>query len=475
MPSLRPAVAAPPLVFLLIACGGGTGGSGATPAPATSAVVGRIDSIAQDRLKTGPVAGFSIGVMKGQDTILLKGYGKADLELDVPTPSHAVYEIGSVTKQFTGAAILQLRDAGKLSLDDNISKYLPDFPTQGNTITVRQLLNHTSGIRGYTEMASVRALMAQDLPRDTLVKLVRREKFDFPTGTALVYNNSAYFLAGLIIEKLSGMSYAEYVKKNLFDKAGMRDAAYCSEKTILKGKVKGYDVSMEPVAGDTSKKQPVLRNKGLLVHTWPYAAGSLCASVNDLLAWNRALHGGQVLPAASYADLIAPAKLNDGTTLRYGLGLSRRDVHGHALIEHGGGIFGFVSASHHYPDDSLTVVVLLNTAGPVDADKLARDVAFTILEKRTPKTEAYSGDLAQFAGTYRGVGRGEAMQLEVAVNGNTLTIQAPQDSAAKAMQYLGNDLWMEEENRLHFAPAKGTMLLHVDQIYGYSTLTRTKP
>lgn len=332
----------------------------ATPAVARSQVSdpvrirAAVDSIAAAALATGRAAGLSIGVVRGRDTIVLKGYGKADLELDVPTPDRAVYEIGSVTKQFTSASILLLMEQGKLSLDDPMTKYLPDYPMQGHVVTIRRLLDHTSGIMGYTEMPMFGGLMMQHLSRDTLVKLISAQPFKFAPGEGLSYNNSGYFLLGLIIEKASGMPYAEFVQKNLFDRVGMRDSHYCSEREIMPRKVKGYEVNGNRL---------VL--KGYLDHTWPYAAGSLCSSAWDLVAWTQALHGGRVLKPESYRLITTPQPLNDGTPVRYAMGLSNDSLGGHHVIQHGGGINGFLTDLAYFPDDQLTIAVLVNTAGPV--------------------------------------------------------------------------------------------------------------
>jgi len=136
-----------------------------------AALVAALDSIARAALKDGRAAGLSVGVVKGRDTLLLKGYGSADLEFDVPTPDRAIYEIGSITKQFTASAILQLVEQGKLSLDDDLSKYLPDYPEQGHRIPIRRLMDHTSGIKGYTEMPGFVAFAMRKLPRDSLVAI----------------------------------------------------------------------------------------------------------------------------------------------------------------------------------------------------------------------------------------------------------------------------------------------------------------
>lgn len=157
----------------------------------------RLDSIAGAGVLAKRAVGTVAVVVKGNDTLLLKGYGQANVEWDVPMPVDAMFEIGSVTKQFTAAAILQLRDAGKLSLDDEITKWLPDFDTRGNKVTVRRLLDHTSGIVGLTEMPEFDLLVwNQRFPRDSAYALIKRYPFQFPTGTAQMYNNSAVWLAG---------------------------------------------------------------------------------------------------------------------------------------------------------------------------------------------------------------------------------------------------------------------------------------
>jgi len=428
-----------------------------------AALAKAIDSIATAFLKDGKGAGLSVAVVKGRDTLALKGYGSADLELGTPTPPRAVYEIGSVTKQFTSTAILMLRDEGKLSLDDDFTKYLPDYPTQGHRITVRQLLNHTSGIKGYTEMPQFGPLMVRDLPKDSLVALFSKEPFNFDTGEREIYNNSAFFLAGLIIEKVSGKSYADFVKERIFDKVGMKDSHYCSESTIIKGKVKGFDMGPKG-----------LQKAGFLRHTYPYAAGSLCSSAGDLLAWNRALHGGKVLPAASYQEMITPQSLNDGTKLRYGLGITMHDVNGHRVIEHGGGINGFLSASDYFPDEDAVIVVLSNSTG-LPPDPVVAAIADRVFGKKARAAQPFTGALADLAGTYVGVGRGMDLTIKIAPDGNKLTAtvaMGPNPKPAE-LRYVGNDTWDQDGQRLTFVRTGDKVAkLKVDMVYGFTILDR---
>ncbi len=400
--------------------------------------------------------------MRGRDTLLLKPYGFADLEFDVPTPNDALYEIGSVTKQFTAAAILQLQEQGKLSLADDITKFLPDYPTQGHHITLRRLMDHTSGIKGYTEMPEFGRLMVQQLPKDSLVSLFSKQPFDFPTGDAQIYNNSAFFLLGLVIEKVSGVSYADYVEKHLFEPAGMNRSRYCDERAIQKGRAHGYDATP---AG--------LVVKGYLDQTWPYAAGSLCSTAGDLIAWNRALHGGRILSAESYRELSSPSKLNDGTPLQYGTGIALTSIAGHRAIHHGGGINGYLSQSAYLPDDDVIVVVLINTAGPVSADDLAEKLVAMLLGAREVKGVELDHPMSDYEGTYRGAGRGATAVAKISRD-STGRLQLSVGSApASPYTYVGNETFQRKSSVLTFKRVAGKVTqLSMDQGYGHYLLMR---
>jgi D-alanyl-D-alanine carboxypeptidase len=426
------------------------------------ALVASLDSIARSAIKDGRAAGISVGVVRGKDTLLFKGYGYADLEFDVPTPDRAIYEIGSVTKQFTSSSILLLAEQGKLSLDDELTKYLPSYPTQGNKLTIRRLMDHTSGIKGYTEMPDFGPFSMRKLPRDSLVARFSAAPFDFPPGDALVYNNSAYFLLGLVIEKVSGKTYADFVKENLFDRVGMADSRYCSENAIVKRRAHGYDA--KPGGG--------LVQAGYLDQTWPYAAGSLCSTTGDLIRWTQALHSGKVLSAASYRELITPGTLNDGYPIRYAKGLTSVPVAGHRAIHHGGGINGFLSDLAWFPDDSAVIVVLINTAGPVSPTDVLTALAERLLGKVSPaKGTPYSGDLSQFVGSWKGVGRGSPLSLSTAVDSGALTMHA--QGKVTPLRFVGNDTFEAGATRLGFIREAGQVKkLRVDAVSVVSILER---
>jgi CubicO group peptidase (beta-lactamase class C family) len=437
--------------------------SSPTRAVTRDRIAAGVDSIAADALKGGQVAGMSIAVVRGRDTLVLKAYGKADLELDVPTPDRAVYEIGSVTKQFTATAILQLMEQGKLSLDDELTKYLPRYPMQGHRVTLRRLLDHTSGIFGYTEIPETQVINLRPAPHDSVVALFAAKPFAFEPGTAEVYSNSGYFLLGLIIEKVSGLPYEQYVQRNLFDRVGMRDSRYCSNSAVVPRRVHGYDFD-----------EGRLTLPRYIDFSWPYAAGSLCSTVGDLVAWTRALHGGALLGPAAYHELITPGTLNDGTPLRYAKGIAADSVLGHRQIHHGGAIPGFTSEVAYLPDDTLTVVVLVNTAGPVTPEGTAQSIVRLALGDRSV-AKAFRGHAAEYVGEYRGLGRGRELVLRVrADTANRLTLQF-RDLPPASLVYTGGETFMVGSARYTFVREAGRVTkLHVDLI-GHNSIATRQP
>ena len=375
-------------------------------------IVQRLDSSAGSGVVEGRAVGLVAAVVRGDDTLLIKGYGLADLDAKTPTPVDAVYEIGSVAKQFTAAAILQLRDAGRLSLDDDVAKWLPDFPTHGYRLPLRRLLDHTSGIKGLTEMPEFRALSRSTFPRDSAYALIKRHPREFAPGDAMIYNNSAYWLLGLVVEKASGMSYEDYVEKRIFAPLGMTRSMYCHGEEAVERRAMGHGY-----------QNGVPRRAPANNHTWPYSAGSLCSTAGDMVTWLRALHGGKVLSPRSYAEMITPSRLNDGTPLRYGMGLAVGATPlGLKMIGHGGAITGFVSQADWYPEARMAVVVLMNSSGPISPAAIAAELAGEVLPWTRPTLTPYTGDAAPLLGTYRGPSRGREAVVTVTATAQGLAM-----------------------------------------------------
>ena len=378
-------------------------GAAVAVAQTGSPLAEKLDSIAGAGVLEKRSVGFAAAVAKGQDTLLLKAYGKADVEADVPATVDTVFAIGSDTKQFTAAAILQLRDQGKLSLDDAVTKWLPDFDTRGNQVTLRNLLGHTSGITDLVDIPELRAMQLMRNPkitRDDVYKVVSRYTFMFPTGTMQLYSNTNFWLLGLIIEKASGMTYEDYIEKKLFEPLGMTRSMYCNTSEAVSNRAYGYGM-----------RSGVSRRVPDILHTATYSAGAICSTVRDLVKWLQALHGGKVLTPKSYGDMISPSTLNDGTSLRYAKGLFvGEDSNGLKFIGHDGGGFGFSSNTRWYPGARLAVVVLTNSE-PDDTTAVADRLAAAAVPP--PAVRSFAGDASPLIGTYKGLGRGKEMAAEI--------------------------------------------------------------
>ncbi len=308
----------------------------------------KFDNILNQYFKSNE-PGAAVLIAKGDKVLYKKSIGVADMELNVPVTTEMVFRIGSITKQFTSAAILQLAEKGKLSLQDDIKKFIPDYPTQGYSITIEHLLTHTSGIKSFTSMPEYYVNMRKDLNREEVINVFKDQPMDFAPGTKWLYDNSGYFLLGYIIEKLSGQTYAEYVKQHLFEPAGMMNSYYGDDIKIIKNRAKGY-----------GKLNGNYENANYLSMTQPFAAGALLSTIEDLWKWNRALHSSKILPASWLEKAQTPYKLSDGKSTGYGYGWMMGDIKGSRTIWHNGAINGFLSESIFLPDEDVFVVLFAN-------------------------------------------------------------------------------------------------------------------
>lgn len=415
------------------------------------------DSLFQASVDGAYIAGASVLIFQKGQKLLDKSYGYASLELAVPMPENPSFEIGSVTKQFTAAAILKLVEQKKLSLEDDFTKYL-NFDTKGRSITIRQLLNHTSGIPSYTEIPEFWNLSMHTFGRDSLVRLVEEHEFLFEPGEALVYNNSAYFFLGLIIEKVSAMSYENFLAEQFFNPLGMKHTYYCSTSTVRQDKVYGYNFNPNG-----------LQQKPYLDHTWPYAAGSLCSTTDDLLTWMQALHTGQVFDAKQYQSFVTPGALSDGTPIRYAMGLANFSNHGNRNISHGGGINGFLSQSTYYPDEDLYIVCLVNTTGPHGAGFFVNALTWQFLSKKEYPTQPIDIDLESLEGSYTGQARGQMLKVNVSALSDGLTLLTEGQGQVDTLQiYIGDGTWMDGNDIITFTPNG----LSIDDIFGHYKLVK---
>jgi CubicO group peptidase (beta-lactamase class C family) len=340
-----------------------------------ASVVAAIDKAAAAAVAAGESPAIQLAVFQNGKPLLVKAYGSANLELKVPANNDSVFRIGSVTKQFTAVTLLLLQEEGKLSLDDKLAKYYPDFP-RASDITLAQMLHHTSGIYNYTEHKD---FFAKDgfvaRTTDEMVQYIAGlpKTQDFEPGTSWYYSNSAYFILGGVIEKATGQKIADVLQARLFKPLGMTHTALDDEAEIAAGRVAGY--------GSTGPGK--FTNATFLSMTLPGAAGSMRSSAADLVKWNAALYGGKLLKPASLQAMLTPGKLKDGTSTRpamvelfkkagqedkgegteYGYGVMLANKQGHKKVHHGGGINGFNAYLAEFPDDHMTIALLTNTIG----------------------------------------------------------------------------------------------------------------
>ncbi|MDH3708818.1 MAG: serine hydrolase [Cyclobacteriaceae bacterium] len=291
--------------------------------------------------------GAAVLAMKGEEVIYRKAFGMANMELGVPMTADHVFEIGSITKQFTAVGILILLEEGKLSLYDEITKFIPDYPTQDHPITIHHLLNHTSGIKSYTSM-NIMAIARQDMSPTELIDFFKNEPMDFNPGDEYRYNNSGYILLGYIIEKLSGMTYEDFVEQRIFSPAGMAHSRYGHKSELIVNRASGY------------QKADSFSNAAYLSMTLPYAAGSLMSTVDDLAKWQKALRDELFVKQQTLQNAYTDHPLNNGKPSYYGYGFRPSEINGTATIEHGGGIFGYTSYQIYIPEEELQVVILTN-------------------------------------------------------------------------------------------------------------------
>jgi D-alanyl-D-alanine carboxypeptidase len=432
--------------------------------PTRAALQRAVDSLATTALKDGPVAAMSVAVVRGRDTVVMKGYGLADVENDVPATPQTVYRIGSITKQFTAAAVLQLIEQNKLSLDDSIGKHLPTIPAGWRAVPIRQLLNHTSGIPSYTSAGPRWASrMRLDLPHDSLIGIVATDSMDFAPGSQWRYNNTGYYLLGMLVERITGRPYADVVRDQFTTPLGLRATMYCDIRPIIKRRAQGYQV------GPDDK----LVNADPLSMTHPFSAGALCSTVGDLVVWQRTLAAGRIVKPASYAAMTTPEKVA-GT---YGYGLVMDSLGGRPRVQHGGGINGFNSMLQYYPADTLSVAVLANTNGPW-ADRVANNIARAALgvplvagPPRLVDLPTSAQERARVAGTYRLVlPNGRTLELRVFEReGKVLTQGEGQPEIP--LRYQGNSTFgasFDPSMRLTFAP--GTPAPKLTLLQGGATI-----
>ncbi|MCP4048594.1 MAG: beta-lactamase family protein [Gammaproteobacteria bacterium] len=340
-----------------------------------AAVEDRIDSVVSSEMARQKIPGLSVAVTRAGQALIAKGYGLANIEHQVPVKPVSVFQSGSIGKQFTAFAIMLLVEDGKIELDEEIGTYLGDVPESWSGITVRHLLTHTGG------MADTDHDFQLDHTEDELLELTKKTPVAFPPGERWEYSNDGYVVLGIMIGKVSGQFYGDFLEERVFGPLDMRTAGVISDRDITPNRAAGYEY-----------EKGVLKNQEWVSKTANSTAdGSLDSSTLDLAKWDTALRQRKILSEESYRNMWAPVRLNNGRTYPYGFGWVLKTVNGHRIIEHGGAWRGFMSFFSRYPDDGLAVIVFGNIR-QMDPARIAHLVAEAVEPDLKPRVINPSGE-----------------------------------------------------------------------------------
>lgn len=359
-----------------------------------------IDSLVLEHIKPNE-PGVAILIAKKGKIVYEKAFGSANLELNVPLRPDMIFRIGSITKQFTAVAILQLMEQGKISLQDSIQKYIKDFPSKGSTITIENLLTHSSGITDYSNLETVNPYIErEDFTPEKIIKYFKDLPLEFKPGTKYKYSNSGYVLLAYIIEKVTSSDYRKYMEEHIIKQAGLNNTLYANEKTIVPKRVQGY-----------TRDKGFYENCEYQTISVGYGCGDLMSTTGDLFEWNQALLAYQLVKKESLEKAFSPFKLSNGTYSNYGYGWFIDNLDGEKCIHHEGQVSGFIAEEKYFPKQDVYVSILTNVKSGEDKTdfsmkrfRLFEKISLLSLGKRIEKEINLNQDvLDSFVGTYEDV------------------------------------------------------------------------
>jgi D-alanyl-D-alanine carboxypeptidase len=337
----------------------------------------KIDKVATDTLARTGVPSASIAIIKDGQIAYVKAYGDARLEPKTPATTQMRYSIGSISKQFTAAAILLLQEQGKLSLDDKISKYVPDL-TRANEVTIRQLLSHTSGYQDYWPQDYVMPGMLKPTNAQQIMDMWGKKPLDFDPGTKWQYSNTNYVIAGVIVEKVARMPLLQFLQQKVFTPLGIKSTFDTDSGPLTENDPRGYlRFALGPL------RPAPKEGKG-----WMFAAGELAMTAEDLAKWDLSVINQSVLKPASYREMETDVLLKNGLDTHYGLGVDVNQQSGHRAISHGGEVSGFTATNTVFPDDRAAVVVLTNQDAASASGAIAGGIGALLFATNDPATPA---------------------------------------------------------------------------------------
>jgi CubicO group peptidase (beta-lactamase class C family) len=331
----------------------------------------KIDDYLAAQMRQLHIPGLSLAIVRDGRITKAQGYGFANVELKARATKETVYEIGSNTKQFTAAAIMMLVEDGKVHLEDPITKYFPEAPEAWHGITIRHLLSHTSGIQNHVAVPHWLDVFRTNLAfetapsRDELLKMFFKLPLEFRPGETWAYDNTGYYLLGIIIEQASGKSYWQFLDDRIFKPLGMNATRSTDPRPIVSNRASGYEW-----------KTDHFENRPVLLPAIAFSAGSLLSTVEDMSKWDAALSGEKLLKKSTLNQMWTAAVTNDGADapFNYGLGWFVDRYHGHRFVQHSGGTPGFSSVIYRFLNEKLTIIILTNHSDMI-VDQLAIDLA----------------------------------------------------------------------------------------------------
>jgi CubicO group peptidase (beta-lactamase class C family) len=332
-----------------------------------SAHADQVDEYVKAQMEQHRIPGIALRIIQDGKVTKTATYGFANLELNVPVKPETVFEVGSITKQFTAAGILLLAQDGKLSVEDRISKHLKNTPAAWTNITIRHLLSHTSGIKSYTGLNGFE--FTRHLTQEQFIRSIGAHPLEFQPGESWKYCNTGFNLLGFIIENVSGKSYWEFMNERVFRPLEMTATRDRRPSAIIPNRASGYE-----------QTNHIWINRDYDI-TDVFSAGALVSNIEDLTKWNAALDRDAILNASSKEHMWTPVKLNNGKPTKYGYGWFIDTFEGHRNIYHGGATSGFSASIQRFPDDKLVVILLSNTDEQI-ATTLAKHVATFYLGKK---------------------------------------------------------------------------------------------
>lgn len=327
----------------------------------SAAVRSKIDTDVRALLSAAHAPGATIAVVQGGATVYTRSYGLRDVAKSLPAGTRTRYEIGSITKQFTAAGILQLKEAGKIDLDAMVATYLPSL-SHAKEMTIRQLLTHTSGLPDYVGIPNFETLAGTPATFEQLMSRISGMPLGFTPGAQFGYSSTNYLILGRIIELVSGQSWEEYVQQHLFAPAGMTESATMAQEGELADMARGYVYAQ----GHTTESKPI-------AESWASSAGGIVSTAEDLQKWGEALSSGRIISASDYQLLTSPARLADGSTGEYGFGMRIDRFEGQPRVWHDGNTNGFDASDEFFPSQDVRIIVLTNTLDG-RSDQIARHI-----------------------------------------------------------------------------------------------------